>query len=230
MMSCSATQWEVKNDDYGRAYYANWETGEAVYEPPPEMGYRPPLGRNELGERVDPRLQALRWVDFHSGKMAACGSCGCLDRKTTIHQQNAAEYHCFTPATHHLGATWFVYNSSVLNKHSRTRTPRTASHFPTNREGAHAFALLWLCCATFLGLKSLLHCTVPPPGSGNKGQTDGGSRTGRTLAPVSFARQARPTTLSCCRRILAAVLQRKVPLVYSREKNQNNVGKQDTHD
>lgn len=50
----------MKNDDYGRVYYANWETGEAVYEPPPEMGYRPPLGRNELGEKVDPRLQALR--------------------------------------------------------------------------------------------------------------------------------------------------------------------------
>lgn len=56
------TKWETRNDDYGRVYYANWETGEAVYEPPLEMGYRPPLGRNELGERVDPRLQALRWV------------------------------------------------------------------------------------------------------------------------------------------------------------------------
>lgn len=55
-------QWETKNDDYGRVYYANWETGEAVYEPPPEMEYRPPLGRNELGQKVDPRLQALRWV------------------------------------------------------------------------------------------------------------------------------------------------------------------------
>lgn len=57
-------KWEIKNDDYGRVYYANWETGEAVYEPPPEMGYRPPLGRNELGERVDPRLQALRWAGW----------------------------------------------------------------------------------------------------------------------------------------------------------------------
>lgn len=55
-------QWETKNDDYGRVYYTNWETGEAAYEPPPEMGYRPPLGRNELGQKVDPRLQALRWV------------------------------------------------------------------------------------------------------------------------------------------------------------------------
>ena len=62
-MSCLATKWETKNDDYGRVYYANWETGEAVYEPPAEMAYRPPLGRNELGEKVDPRLQALRSVD-----------------------------------------------------------------------------------------------------------------------------------------------------------------------
>ncbi|CAN0192645.1 unnamed protein product, partial [Discosporangium mesarthrocarpum] len=44
--------WEVKTDDYGRVYYANWETGEGVYDPPPEMSYRPPLGRNELGQRV----------------------------------------------------------------------------------------------------------------------------------------------------------------------------------
>lgn len=58
----SKSQWEVKTDDYGRTYHANWETGEAVYDPPPEMGYRPPLGRNELGEKVDPRLQALRQV------------------------------------------------------------------------------------------------------------------------------------------------------------------------
>lgn len=56
------SQWEVKTDDYGRTYHANWETGEAVYDPPPEVGYRPPLGRNELGEKVDPRLQALRQV------------------------------------------------------------------------------------------------------------------------------------------------------------------------
>lgn len=55
-------QWETKTDDYGRAYYANWETGEATYEMPAEMSYRPPLGRNELGEKVDPRLQALRRV------------------------------------------------------------------------------------------------------------------------------------------------------------------------
>lgn len=52
----------MKTDDYGRTYYANWETGEAAYDPPPEMGYRPPLGRNELGEKVDPKLQALRRV------------------------------------------------------------------------------------------------------------------------------------------------------------------------
>lgn len=52
----------MKTDDYGRTYHANWETGEAVYDAPPEMGYRPPLGRNELGEKVDPRLQALRQV------------------------------------------------------------------------------------------------------------------------------------------------------------------------
>ncbi|CAB1117154.1 unnamed protein product [Ectocarpus sp. CCAP 1310/34] len=58
------TQWETKADDYGRTYYANWESGEAVYDPPPEMRYRPPLGRNELGEKVDPRLQALRWVEY----------------------------------------------------------------------------------------------------------------------------------------------------------------------
>lgn len=53
-------QWDTKADDYGRTYYANWESGEAVYDQPPEMKYRPPLGRNELGEKVDPRLQALR--------------------------------------------------------------------------------------------------------------------------------------------------------------------------
>ncbi|CAM9385522.1 unnamed protein product, partial [Ectocarpus sp. 12 AP-2014] len=56
----AAAKWETKADDYGRMYYANWESGEAVYDPPPEMRYRPPLGRNELGEKVDPRLQALR--------------------------------------------------------------------------------------------------------------------------------------------------------------------------
>lgn len=72
----SATQWETKNDDYGRVFYANWETGEAVYEPPAEMGYRPPLGRNELGEKVDPRLQALRCVG--SGKRGKQKKCGTL--------------------------------------------------------------------------------------------------------------------------------------------------------
>ncbi|CAM9330763.1 unnamed protein product, partial [Ectocarpus sp. 4 AP-2014] len=56
----AAAKWETKADDYGRTYYANWDSGEAVYDPPPEMRYRPPLGRNELGEKVDPRLQALR--------------------------------------------------------------------------------------------------------------------------------------------------------------------------
>ena len=61
-----ATQWETKNDDYGRVFFSNWETGETVYDPPAEMTYRPPLGRNELGGKVDPRLQALRWVGFHT--------------------------------------------------------------------------------------------------------------------------------------------------------------------
>lgn len=61
VFACYRRQWEVKNDDYGRVYYANWETGEAAYDPPLEVGYRPPLGRNELGENVDPRLQALRY-------------------------------------------------------------------------------------------------------------------------------------------------------------------------
>lgn len=68
-MSGLVNQWETKADDYGRAYYANWESGEAVYDPPPEMMYRPPLGRNELGKKVDPRLQALRWVEYGTGKV-----------------------------------------------------------------------------------------------------------------------------------------------------------------
>lgn len=55
-----ALQWETRTDDYGRIFHANWETGETTYEPPLEMGYRPPIGRNELGHKVDPRLQALR--------------------------------------------------------------------------------------------------------------------------------------------------------------------------
>ncbi|CAM9782639.1 unnamed protein product [Choristocarpus tenellus] len=55
----AAAMWEEMTDDYGRVYYANWKTGEAVYEPPQEMVYKPPLGRNKLGRAVDARLQAL---------------------------------------------------------------------------------------------------------------------------------------------------------------------------
>ena len=54
-----AAQWSAGYDDYGRAFYANAKTGEQVSEPPAAMSYRPPPGRDEMGNRItDPAARA----------------------------------------------------------------------------------------------------------------------------------------------------------------------------
>eukprot|EP01038_Epipyxis_sp_PR26KG_P008951 gene8951-12071_t len=44
--------WETKYDDYGRAFFQHRKTGETSWDPPPIMKYKPPPGRDEMGNII----------------------------------------------------------------------------------------------------------------------------------------------------------------------------------
>ena len=44
--------WEMSHDDYGRPFFKHTKTGETVWERPEIMDYKPPPGRDELGNFV----------------------------------------------------------------------------------------------------------------------------------------------------------------------------------
>lgn len=44
--------WETKYDDYGRTFYQHMSTGETSWEVPDIMNYKPPPGRDEMGNIV----------------------------------------------------------------------------------------------------------------------------------------------------------------------------------
>ena len=44
--------WEMNHDDYGRPFFKHSKTGETVWERPEIMDYKPPPGRDELGNYV----------------------------------------------------------------------------------------------------------------------------------------------------------------------------------
>ena len=46
-------QWEIKYDDYGRPFYMHSKTGETLWEEPPILSYKPPPGRDEMGNLID---------------------------------------------------------------------------------------------------------------------------------------------------------------------------------
>jgi hypothetical protein len=60
-----AAKWKVKTDEYGRNYWENRDTGEASFERPEAAAYIPPLGRDELGNAVDPDQQLLDAWSMH---------------------------------------------------------------------------------------------------------------------------------------------------------------------
>lgn len=46
--------WQLKYDDYGRTFYEHIRTGETKWEPPEILSYKPPPGRDEMGNVIDP--------------------------------------------------------------------------------------------------------------------------------------------------------------------------------
>ena len=44
--------WEIKYDDYGRAFYEHQKTGETDWEVPAILSYKPPPGRDEMGNII----------------------------------------------------------------------------------------------------------------------------------------------------------------------------------
>jgi hypothetical protein len=44
--------WEIKYDDYGRPFYQHMKTGETSEEAPEIMSYKPPPGRDEMGNII----------------------------------------------------------------------------------------------------------------------------------------------------------------------------------
>lgn len=47
-----STMWEIKYDDYGRPFYEHKKTGETSQDPPEIMSYKPPAGRDEMGNII----------------------------------------------------------------------------------------------------------------------------------------------------------------------------------
>jgi hypothetical protein len=70
-----AAAWQQRSDAYGRVYYEHSETGEAAYELPAAAAYRPPLGRDELGNPCDAVLQV---------SCVLCAVCCVLHYRTRI--------------------------------------------------------------------------------------------------------------------------------------------------
>ena len=55
--------WEMKYDDYGRAFYEHMKTGETLWEPPEIMSYKPPNGRDEMGNvLVNEESSMAHWM------------------------------------------------------------------------------------------------------------------------------------------------------------------------
>ena len=46
--------WQLKYDDYGRTFYEHIRTGETKWEPPEILSYKPPPGRDEMGNVINP--------------------------------------------------------------------------------------------------------------------------------------------------------------------------------
>lgn len=58
--------WEMKYDDYGRPFYEHQKTGETNWEAPAIMSYKPPPGRDEMGNIVGTEENSLANYDLKS--------------------------------------------------------------------------------------------------------------------------------------------------------------------
>lgn len=54
-----AKMWVLKYDDYGRAFYEHMQTGETNWEPPEILSYKPPSGRDEMGNIISTEENSL---------------------------------------------------------------------------------------------------------------------------------------------------------------------------
>jgi len=62
------TKWELKYDDYGRAFYEHQDTGATSEEIPAICTYKPPDGRDAMGNVVLDLVKLNEWKMFATGK------------------------------------------------------------------------------------------------------------------------------------------------------------------